>query len=399
MIIENNRMGHFIFQRVNVRVILQMTFYNFYNTIIMSIFFSDGDDTALEKFKIDAKTGWITTKEVLDYETKTKYAFRVVAADGGSPSRFVLQRFEILVNDDNDEAPLFPQNVSITFYVVENTPTGSTVGQVQAYDKDGGENGRVSYYIIGGNHFGLFTVDSETGYIYTQREIDYEEASSHTVGIKAIDNSVYNPKSSVITIKIHIIDVNDNAPVFEINPVYLKIRENTAIGTVIYTFTATDADSGVNGTVKYEIQNPSSDNLAIDADTGQLSVLKNIDYEEEKFISFVVRAYDQAPTRESQLFRTVTVMILVLDENDNAPKFQEYTPFEVFEDETVGYRVSPIIAMDEDGNVNKSGNNVVHYSIASGNKWGAFSIDATSGKFLFIIIIELWHEISNNVTF
>ena len=337
----------------------------------------------MDFFGIHPKTGWITTKEVLDYEIKNKYAFKVVASDGGNPSRSMQQRFEIMVNDDNDEAPIFPQNVSITFYVVENTPTGSTVGQVQAYDKDGGENGRVSYYIIGGNNFGLFTVDPETGYIYTIREIDFEESSSHTVGIKAIDNSVYNPKSNVITIKIFIIDVNDNAPVFEIDPVFLKVHENTAEGTVIYTFTATDADSGVNGTVKYEIQNPSSDNLAIDSDTGRLSVLKNIDYEETKFISLVVRAYDQAPSKASQLFTTVTVMILVLDENDNAPIFQRYSPFQVLEDEPIGYRVSPIIATDIDDNVNKSGNNVVRYSIAAGNEDGAFRINQNTGKFTF----------------
>ena len=318
--------------------------------------------------------------EVLDYEVRNRYTFNVVVYDGGDPSRSQTRLFEILVNDANDEGPIFPQNVSIIFYVVENTPTGSIVGRVEAYDKDGGENGRVSYYIVGGNHFGLFTVDTETGNIYTIQDIDFEQASSHTIAIKAIDNSAFNPKSSVITIKIFVIDTNDNAPKFEIDPVFLKVRENTVEGSVLYTFTATDKDSGVNGTVRYEIQSTSADNLAVNADTGDLTVSRNIDYEDVKEISLIIKAYDQAPTKESQLFTTLTVMILVLDENDNAPVFQSYSPFQVLEDETVGYRISSIIAVDTDGNVNKSGNNVISYTIAAGNTNGAFRIDEKTGK-------------------
>lgn len=351
---------------------------------------ADDDESALDFFAIHPKSGWITTREVLDYELKSRYSFKVVAYDGGHPSRSVQQRFEILVNDENDGRPVFPQNVSMTFYVVENIPTGSTVGRVQAYDDDAGENGRISYYFVGGNHFGLFTVDTETGYIYTIREIDYEESSSHTIGIKAIDNSVFNPKSSVINIEIVVIDVNDNAPVFDIDPVFLKIHENVAVGTTIYTFTATDADSDVNGTVRYEIQNSSSDNLEINPSTGKLYISRVVDYEEVKDISLIIRAYDQAPTRASQLFTTLTVMILIMDENDNAPVFQSYPPFQVLEDEPVGYRISSIIAVDVDGNVNKSGNNVVSYSITDGNVHEAFSINENTG--LLTIASELDRE-------
>ena len=334
-------------------------------------------------FKIDPRLGWITTTEVLDYEVRNQYSFNIVVYDGGNPSRSQTQRFEINVIDANDEGPIFPQNVSMIFYVVENIATGSTVGRVEAYDKDGGENGRVSYYIVGGNHFGLFTVDTETGYVYTIQEIDYELASSHTIAIKAIDNSASNPKSNVITIKIFIVDINDNAPKFETDPVFLKVRENTAEDSVIYTFTATDQDSGINGTVKYEIQNPSVDYLKVNADTGDLTISKNIDYEQVKDISFIIKAQDQAPTKESQLFTTLTVMIMVLDENDNAPVFQSYAPFEVLEDELVGYRISSIIADDADGNVNKSGNNVISYSIVAGNTNAAFRIDENTGRWIF----------------
>lgn len=302
-----------------------------------------------------------------------------------------IREFEINVDDDlrNDETPTFPTNSSITFYVAENVPVGTLVGQVQAYDKDAGENGRVSYYIVSGNIFGLFSVEMDTGNIYTIREIDYEETSKHTVGIKAIDNSVYNPKSSVITIRIEILDTNDNPPVFDFDPVVLKVKENTPVQTVIHTFTATDKDSGVNGTVMYAIGSQSGDShLEINAYTGQLMVRRTIDYEQIKEILLIVEARDQAPTAGSQLRTHATVLILIEDVNDNAPVFQSYQALKVNEDEPVGYQVVSVIATDADSNFNNSRNNIITYSILSGNVGDAFHLEPSSGKNLATLLFK-----------
>ncbi|KAL4230834.1 condensed mesenchymal cell proliferation [Mactra antiquata] len=340
----------------------------------------DGDATALNNFAIHPSSGWITTKEVLDYEEKESYTFQVVATDSGSPPRSKYQRFEIKVNNLNDGGPVFTKNANETFYVVENTPIGTIVGSVEAYDNDSGDNGQVLYYIVGGNRFGLFSVAMETGVITTIRDINYEEYSSDDITIKAIDRSLYNPKSSNITIKINVIDMNDNTPMFEKDPVFLTVRENIPISTVIHKFTATDADSGVNGTVLYEIMSTSVEGkFEIDSNNGRLTVSSLIDYEEVKSIDLLIRAIDQAPTSMSRLFSTVTVYILVEDENDNAPVFHSYQPINLREDEPVGYRVMSIIAADADGNVNKSGNNNVTYSITNGNIGDAFSINYLTG--------------------
>ena len=338
---------------------------------------------SLDYFSIHPTSGWITTKEVLDYEVKANYTFKVIATDAGSPPMSTARSFVILVTDDmrNDETPTFPSNTSITFYVVENVPIGTLVGQVQAYDKDAGENGRVSYYIVSGNIFGLFSVDMNNGNIYTIRDIDYEETSKHTVGIKAIDNSVYNPKSSVITIRIEILDTNDNAPFFDHDPVFLKMKENTPVSTVIHTFTATDKDSDINGTVMYSFGGQSVDNhLEIDQYTGRLTVKRNIDYEQIKEISLIIEARDQAPTLGTQLKTHVTVVILIEDINDNAPVFQSYQMIKVNEDEPVGYQLVSIIATDADSNVNNSRNNVITYSIISGNQDNAFHMEQDTGE-------------------
>lgn len=278
---------------------------------------------------------------------------------------------------------------NVTFDVVENTDIGTVVGVVTAHDRDSGENGRVSYYIISGNVFSLFTVDRITGEITSIREIDYEESSSHILGIRAIDNNALYPKSSNISVTIRVVDVNDNAPVFEQDPVLLRtVKENTPTGHAVYTFTATDKDSGQNGTVQYRITSESYSGpdpdagsyFMIDASSGQLKIKKNIDYEKVHQISLIVEARDKCPTQDCVLNASVTTIVYVIDVNDNNPIFESPAQVEIFEDENVDYPVLYLLATDKDANENNSGNNLVTYKILSGNNADKFNLESTTGN-------------------
>ncbi|XP_055959036.1 protein dachsous isoform X2 [Patella vulgata] len=341
----------------------------------------------LKNFIIHPKTGWITTKEVLDYEQKSSYQLVILARDSGSPSMEKNARIEIKVRDDNDEAPLFHAS-KVTFDVVENSLIRTTVGRVQAHDKDSGENGRVSYYIMSGNVFSLFAVDISSGEIYTIRDIDYEESSSHVLGIKAIDNNIFYPRSNNISVTINVIDVNDNLPVFEKDPIILRtIKENSPIGQVVYTYTAVDRDSDLNGTVEYLIQSETSSGpepdhgsyFTIDRKSGQLKIANNINYEKVHQVSIIVKAQDRCPYPDEVLESTVTTIIFVIDTNDNYPIFESQTSVRVFEDEVIGYPLLHVIAVDKDSNDDNSGNNLVVYNIVSSNEENYFQLDSTSG--------------------
>jgi hypothetical protein len=72
----------------------------------------------------------------------------------------------------------------VHFSIVENIAVGTIIGKVKAEDRDSGEKGRVSYYLVGGNVFSLFAVDAVSGIIQTVREIDFEESSHHTLSIQ-----------------------------------------------------------------------------------------------------------------------------------------------------------------------------------------------------------------------
>ena len=346
------------------------------------------DEDALTNFSIHPTTGWISTEEVLDYESKTEYRLKIVAHDNGNPRQSQSQVIIIEVQDDNDEAPLFHAR-EVNFYVVENISIGTVVGEVRAEDRDSGENGRVNYYLVGGNVFSLFAVHPSTGVIQTVREIDYEESSSHTLSIQAVDSNAAFPRSSNISVIIHVVDVNDNSPVFDSDPVFLRfVRENTAISHVVHTFIATDRDSGPNGTVRYSVVSESAsgpdptpgDYFRIDAESGELSVAKAIDYEQVHTVSVIIRAQDDCPVASQALYSQVTAVVFVMDVNDNRPEFESRSEVHVFEDEPIGYPVIFIVAVDRDSNQDESGNNVVNYGIVSGNEDGKFRLEQTTGK-------------------
>ncbi|XP_052077487.1 protein dachsous-like [Mytilus californianus] len=346
------------------------------NGTVTFMFDPAGDQESLRNFEIHPTTGLITTAEVLDYESRMVYMLKIIARDNGNPQRENKTDITIRVRDDNDETPIFPSE-NKTFEIMENTPVGSVIATVKAFDKDSGENGRVSYYLVEGNVFGLFSVNISTGEIYCVRDIDYEESSSHTIGIKAIDNGIYNPKSSVISVLIKVIDLNDNPPEFEIDPVVMKKRENLPVGQIVYQFTATDSDSGANGTVHYSLkdQNPNLDLLELERTTGTLRVKKNIDYETVHQISMVVEAHDLCPTDGCREKTAVSVWLFIEDENDNSPIFNSYAPINIKENEAVGYRIIYVVATDLDSGINGH----VMYSIAGGNDEGKFQINSQSG--------------------
>lgn len=335
-------------------------------------------------FIINPSSAQITTREILDHESKAQYAFKVLAQDGGHPPRQTLKTVEVIVEDQNETPPEF-DNAHAFFRVQENTAPGTIVGHVTAHDADSGENGRISYYIVRGNLFGTFGVDTTSGAIFVSRPVDYEECASYSIQIRATDSNTVNPMSSIINVNISIVDINDNAPTFEENPVVISIRENIPAGTHIYSFTVTDRDSGDEGKVFFEIlsQSPDGDWFSIERETGFLRIDNVIDYEETQEISIVVKAEDQAKNVSARLSTTISALILIQDVNDNTPVFQTRDEVYALEDEPIGYPVSHIVATDADA----FDNGRVSYSIVNGNDDSHFSLDASTGNDLNSVAI------------
>lgn len=318
-------------------------------------------------FQIDSKTGWITTKEVFDDDSKLEFRLEVAVHDGRSVVRTDTHSISLFVATSN-QMPLFIAGSYLSFTVAENVAIGTTIG----YVGNAPSSGAIFYEIIAGG-FDMFGINISTGAIVNVLPLDYKFCSYFSILIHVVDHvQIF---SHIIGVNVTVTFVNDNSPTFDVDPIILNVRENIDVGTIVSAVMATDSDSGSNGQLVYSLvsQTPTGTVwFSIDASNGSLETRASIDYEQVKQIIMVVKAaYGQQPS----YFATVTVIVNVTDVNDNAPVFlvttmQKY----VFKDDLEYLPLLGMAAADLDSNGNMS------YEIILGNVRRNFDIDAQTGK-------------------
>ena len=96
----------------------------------------------------------------------------------------------------------------------------------------------------------------------------------------------------------------------------VSVEENTPLGKVIFQVRATDADHGNNSIITYSL-GPSeyATKFSIDASTGNITVIGNLDRENTSEIILRINASDGRFTVTSELF------VIITDVNDNKPIF------------------------------------------------------------------------------
>ncbi|XP_016085598.1 cadherin-23 [Sinocyclocheilus grahami] len=277
-------------------------------------------------------------------------------------------------------------------YLLKNVGGGTSVLRVIATDRDIGPNAMLSYYITGGNQDLTFRMDRMTGEIVTRPSPpDREKQQQYTLTVTVEDDGMA-PLSTSTTIWVRIIDENDNAPEFPEEEYVTELREGpNTVGAIIATVTAIDPDEELNGTIRYAI---SKGNLAqtfqINSITGQIVVIKELDYEiSNGHYVLTVTATDQCPIPQFRLTSSTTVLVNVVDVNDNAPIFPRpfEGPFEITEGQP-GPRVWTVKATDADS----GSNGKVEYSITAGDLKNEFVISSVEGELRVRRDVELDRE-------
>ncbi|XP_074924350.1 LOW QUALITY PROTEIN: protocadherin gamma-A4-like [Chelonoidis abingdonii] len=157
----------------------------------------------------------LLTDSPLDRERIPEYNITITATDKGSPPLSTQKTILLQISDINDNAPVF-ENPSYTAYVPENNPSGASIFSVKASDRDLDRNARVTYSILSSNLeevplSSYISINSQTGAIYAQRSFDYEQFREFEVQVQAQDGGS-PPLSSNVTVRVFILDQNDNAP-------------------------------------------------------------------------------------------------------------------------------------------------------------------------------------------
>lgn len=169
----------------------------------------------------------------LDREATSNYTLSVVATDKGTPPLHATKSIFLRVTDVNDNAPEFEHPVYHA-NVMEVADPGTSVLQVQARDRDEGNNAALSYALADtpDTHAQWFQIESQTGLITTRSHIDCETEPVPQLTVIARDGG-HPSLSSTATVLVTIHDVNDNEPIFDQSFYNVSVAENEPVGRCI----------------------------------------------------------------------------------------------------------------------------------------------------------------------
>ncbi|XP_036375429.1 desmoglein-2-like [Megalops cyprinoides] len=222
---------------------------------------------------------------------------------------------------------------------------------------------------------GVFTVDPQNGKVRVTRILDREEIPFyHLKGVAMFRNNTRAEKD--IDLRIIVVDQNDNDPVFSFGQ-QGEVNESSQAATLVMTVTATDADDPQtpNAQIAYSIvgQEPGGQNMFyINQETGQIYVQSSaLDRETQSSYTLIIKGTDMNGAAGGRT-GTGSVVINILDVNDNYPTLEKSHYEGSVEENTANVEIMRIKALDAD--LMYTENWLAYFSIISGNEAGYFSI-------------------------
>ncbi|XP_061541620.1 protocadherin beta-16-like [Phycodurus eques] len=259
----------------------------------------------------------------------------------------------VQITDMNDNAPSFEKN-EMKFKISESATIGAKFVLERAVDPDVGMNDLQNYELNPSDHFALKLQNNADGNqnveMVLQKPLDREKEEQMSLVLTAEDGG--EPRmSGTMLILITVLDANDNAPVFTQHTYKATVTENSPVGTIVATVSASDADGGLNSKISYSITN-TMDNVRnifqINQDNGQVSLIGNIDFEKSKYFQINLLASDEGGLTDS-----CKLIIDVQDVNDNKPVINIMSKSNVIsEDAEINTAVTMINTEDLDSEEN-----------------------------------------------
>ncbi|KAM8994297.1 protocadherin beta-15-like [Ara ararauna] len=344
--------------------------------------FSQAGVQSHSAFAIDPMTGEIKLTKPLDFEVAENYELSVRATDGGGLS--AICRVLVEVVDVNDNAPEVMVS-SFSSPIPEDALPGTVVALFTVRDRDSGANGKISCALEDQQSFSLRPAYKNYFELVTVSALDREETARYIVTVTAADAGS-PPLTTTQTFTVDISDVNDNAPVFNQTLYTMHVRENNVPTVLVGTVSAVDADVGPNAKVTYSLvpahptEQPSCSCISVNSENGDVFVLRPLDYEQVRQIEVWVSATDAG---SPPLSANVTVRLVVVDENDNAPLVlypsqessspsSELVPISA----EAGYLITKVVAVDADSGQNSW----LSYHLLRATDPGLFAVGAQSGE-------------------
>lgn len=277
-------------------------------------------NSSVVPFTLGSVDGLLRVSGRLDRETKASYELTVIARDRGEPPKSTQTKILVKVLDENDNSPVFdPKQYSAS--IAENASIGASVlqvsfesllirgskvltlyyenfPQVSATDIDDGANGRVRYSIASGDNNRDFSISEDSGVVRVAKNLNFERKSRYVLTVRAEDcaSDVGSGETRFDTAEliITITDINDNQPTFLDSPYLAYVMKNVIPnGGYVLTVKAYDADTPpFNNQVRYFLKEGDADLFRINASTGEISLLRALDREQQAEYTLTLVAMD-----------------------------------------------------------------------------------------------------------
>ena len=227
------------------------------------------DSAGAQAFAIDASTGQLQTKAVLDYETARVHSVIVYVRDGkddqGATDTATDDEISVTITVTNvNEPPAFTE-AAPSRSVAENSAIGTDVGYpVTAADPDGD----TLTYSLDGTDKASFSIDTSSGQLKTRTALDFESGKrsySVTVSVSDGKNADGNTDTAIdatVPVTIVVTDVNERPKVTIASTV--RYAENGA--DPVDTYTVTDPE---NGTITWTLSGTDMDDFEISKVSGE----------------------------------------------------------------------------------------------------------------------------------
>lgn len=324
----------------------------------------------------------------LDYEKTSSYALVIRAYDGGTPPLYDDLVVNVIVDDVNDNLPLFT-NPHYSASLLENVPKGTGVIQVEASDRDSGMNGKVEFFMESLDNTSTdFIIDRTSGLVVVNATLNFSLQSTYYLLVTARDKGF--PSLQTVTV----LDIEVLKPNY--NPLVLLFRFLTDDGSnklgkwrkvhdLVAELSLMKADRLAGGNLDVEV--------TLHDDLGYFALEKNSD--DKYFLALAKlphlnrscfhRISLTASSKTSYVSKNVTIQI---DANDDfVRKNVSFTRTVYFTE--VMLTVPPGTSVL---GVETTANRKVTFKIVSGNSMGLFRIDSDTG------LIETNKVLGCNVT-
>ncbi|XP_030648015.1 protocadherin beta-16-like [Chanos chanos] len=288
-------------------------------------------------------------------------------------------------------------NGDMSYSIAEETKLGFVVGNIAkdiGISKKAMQTRRARLNTVGSRKR-YCDINLETGDLFVAERIDREQLCGPRASCNLNFEMVLENPLELHRISVHIVDINDNSPMFATDIIKFEISESTEKGARFAIDEAHDADIGANDVQNYSLEK--NDYFVLDVHSnngkekyGELVLEKKLDREQQREIKLTLTASDGGIPQRSG---TVVIHVVVLDANDNTPVFsQSAYRVSLPENSPIGTEVVKVNATDADEGAN--GQVTYDFVRISEDLSKLFSLDHNTGSIQLSGHLDFEEEVS-----